>query len=115
MQEIEDCAERGFESGQFATILAMVASGMGISAVPKMAVQPARGCRFIRLANNGATRVLGATMLGRHFQTRAQRVFLQHLRYNGAKQSKMARTSVHLDHRKIPALTDEACNYASPS
>ncbi|HXF26048.1 MAG TPA: LysR family transcriptional regulator [Bryobacteraceae bacterium] len=70
-----------FESGQFATILAMVASGMGISAVPKMAVQPARGCRFIRLANNGATRVLGATMLGRHFQTRAQRVFLQHLLY----------------------------------
>jgi LysR family transcriptional regulator, hydrogen peroxide-inducible genes activator len=68
-----------FESGQFATILAMVAAGMGISAVPRMAVQPAHGCRFIRLANNTATRTLGVTMLGRHFQTRAQKVLLQHL------------------------------------
>jgi LysR family transcriptional regulator, hydrogen peroxide-inducible genes activator len=68
-----------FESGQFATILAMVAAGMGISAVPKMAVQPAPGCRFIRVANNGATRTLGVSMLGRHFQTRAQKVFIQHL------------------------------------
>ncbi|MBV8551121.1 MAG: LysR family transcriptional regulator [Acidobacteriaceae bacterium] len=68
-----------FESGQFATILAMVGAGMGVSAVPQMAVQPARGCRFLRLANDAATRTLGVSMLGRHFQTRAQKVFLQHL------------------------------------
>jgi LysR family transcriptional regulator, hydrogen peroxide-inducible genes activator len=68
-----------FESGQFATILGMVSAGMGISAVPSMAVQTAKGCRFIRIGNNDATRSLGATMLSRHFQTRAQKVFLQHL------------------------------------
>ncbi len=82
---IEACAKSRvvpnvvFESGQFATILAMVSAGMGISAVPKMAVQWARGCRFIRIANDQATRSLGVTMLSRHFQTRAQKVFLQHL------------------------------------
>jgi LysR family transcriptional regulator, hydrogen peroxide-inducible genes activator len=68
-----------FESGQFATILAMVSAGMGISAIPKMAVQSARGCRFVRIANEEATRSLGVTMLSRHFQTRAQKIFLQHL------------------------------------
>jgi LysR family transcriptional regulator, hydrogen peroxide-inducible genes activator len=68
-----------FESGQFATILAMVSAGMGISAVPKMAVQRFPGCRFIRIANDQATRSLGITMLSRHFQSRAQKVFVQHL------------------------------------
>lgn len=68
-----------FESGQFATILAMVSAGMGISAIPKMAVQSARGCRFIRIANEDAARSLGVSMLHRHFQTRAQKIFLQHL------------------------------------
>jgi LysR family transcriptional regulator, hydrogen peroxide-inducible genes activator len=68
-----------FESGQFATILGMVSAGMGISAVPSMAVQSAKGCRFIRIGNDDATRSLGVTMLSRHFQTRAQKVFLQHL------------------------------------
>lgn len=68
-----------FESGQFATILGMVSAGMGISAIPSMAVQSARGCRFIRIGNEEATRSLGVTMLSRHFQTRAQKVFLQHL------------------------------------
>lgn len=68
-----------FETGQFATILGMVSAGMGISAVPSMAVQSAKGCRFIRIGNGEAARTLGATMLSRHFQTRAQKVFLQHL------------------------------------
>ncbi|MBV9611820.1 MAG: LysR family transcriptional regulator [Acidobacteriaceae bacterium] len=68
-----------FESGQFATILGMVSAGMGISAIPRMAVQPARGCRFIRIVNKEAARSLGVTTLSRHFQTRAQKVFLQHL------------------------------------
>jgi LysR family hydrogen peroxide-inducible transcriptional activator len=68
-----------FESGQFATILAMVAAGVGISAVPKMAVQPVRGCRFIRVSNQNASRTVGVTTLVRHFQTRAEKLFLQHL------------------------------------
>jgi len=37
-----------FESGQFTTILAMVAAGTGVSVVPHMAVEPRPGCRFIR-------------------------------------------------------------------
>jgi LysR family hydrogen peroxide-inducible transcriptional activator len=68
-----------FESGQFATILAMVSANMGISAVPKMAVQSVQGCRFIRIGNEGATRNLAVAMRTRHFQTRAEQVFLQHL------------------------------------
>jgi DNA-binding transcriptional LysR family regulator len=36
-----------FESGQFATILAMVAANTGVSVVPQMAVEVREGCRFI--------------------------------------------------------------------
>jgi DNA-binding transcriptional LysR family regulator len=36
-----------FESGQFTTILAMVAAGTGVSVVPQMAVESRLGCRFI--------------------------------------------------------------------
>lgn len=68
-----------FESGQFATILGMVSAGMGISAIPNMAVQAARRCKFIPIGNEEAARSLGVTTLSRHFQTRAQKVFLQHL------------------------------------
>jgi LysR family transcriptional regulator, hydrogen peroxide-inducible genes activator len=68
-----------FESGQFATILAMVSAGMGISAVPRMALQSVRGCRFIRISNEGATRTLSVAISSRHFQTRAEKMFLQHL------------------------------------
>ncbi|MGH9655193.1 MAG: LysR family transcriptional regulator [Bryobacteraceae bacterium] len=67
-----------FESGQFATILAMVSAGMGISAVPRMAVQPVRGCRFVPIANRNASRTVGMTSLGRHFQTRAEKIFRQY-------------------------------------
>lgn len=68
-----------FESGQFATILAMVSAGIGISAVPQMAVQPVRGCRFVRIGNQNASRTVGVTMLARHYQTRAEKLFLQHV------------------------------------
>jgi LysR family hydrogen peroxide-inducible transcriptional activator len=68
-----------FESGQFATILGLVSAGMGISAVPKMAVQPVRGCKFIPLSNKNAVRRIGVLILSRHFQTRAERILLQHL------------------------------------
>jgi len=68
-----------FESGQFATILAMVSAGMGISAVPRMAVQSVRGCRFIRIGNPDAARSIAVVRRSRHFQTRAEKVFLRHL------------------------------------
>jgi Transcriptional regulator len=68
-----------FESGQFATILGMVSAGMGISAVPRMAVQPVSGCKFIPLSNKNAVRRIGVVTLSRHFQTRAEKLFLQGL------------------------------------
>jgi len=68
-----------FESGQFETILAMVSAGAGVSAVPAMAARPVKGCRYLRIADHRARRRVGAIMLRRHFETRAQRVFLRHL------------------------------------
>jgi len=69
-----------FESGQFATILAMVAAGMGVSLVPAMAVEPRKGCRFVRVADQSACRRVGIVRLKQHFATRAQSALLEHLR-----------------------------------
>jgi len=69
-----------FESGQFATILAMVSAGMGVSAVPAMAVEEGAGRRYVRVAGARAGRRIGAAV-GRHrFETRAMRAFLAHLK-----------------------------------
>jgi LysR family hydrogen peroxide-inducible transcriptional activator len=69
-----------FESGQFATILAMVAAGMGVSLVPAMAVEARKGCRFVRVADQSACRRVGIVRLKQHFATRAQSALLEHLR-----------------------------------
>ncbi len=68
-----------FESGQFATILAMVAAGMGVSAVPEMAVQPVRGCRFVPIEGRQSLRRIGLLRMSHHYQTCAQRAFLGHV------------------------------------
>jgi LysR family transcriptional regulator, hydrogen peroxide-inducible genes activator len=68
-----------FESGQFATIMAMVAAGVGVSLVPEMAVEQGKGCRFIPLADAGAFRRIGVAQLRRHFRSRVHRAFLEHL------------------------------------
>lgn len=68
-----------FESGQFATILAMVAANTGVSVVPQMAVEKREGCRFIPIADEGAYRRVGVVQLKQHFCSRAQQTFLQHL------------------------------------
>ena len=68
-----------FESGQFATILAMVAAGTGVSVVPQMAVEPRPGCRFIPLSDEGAFRRVGIVQLKQHFRSRAHQAFLQHI------------------------------------
>jgi LysR family hydrogen peroxide-inducible transcriptional activator len=69
-----------FESGQFATILAMVSAGMGVSAVPAMAVQPHPGCKFIPIAGKHSTRKVGIITLRHHYKTRAQRLLMKQLR-----------------------------------
>jgi LysR family hydrogen peroxide-inducible transcriptional activator len=69
-----------FESGQFATILAMVSAGMGVSAVPAMAVQPQPGCKFIPISGKHSTRIVGIVTSRHHYQSRAQRLLIQHMR-----------------------------------
>lgn len=66
-----------FESGQFATILAMVATGLGVSVVPEMAVEQRAGCRFIPLADESAYRRVGIVELKQHFRSSVHRAFLE--------------------------------------
>jgi LysR family transcriptional regulator, hydrogen peroxide-inducible genes activator len=69
-----------FESGQFATILAMVSAGMGVSAVPAMAVQPQPGCKFIPISGKRSTRIVGMLTSRQHYQSRAQRLLMKKMR-----------------------------------
>ena len=69
-----------FESGQFATIMAMVSAGMGVSAVPAMAVQPRPGCKFIPISGKHSTRKVGIVTSRHHYQSRAQRLLMKHMR-----------------------------------
>lgn len=68
-----------FESGQFATILAMVSAGMGVSVVPQMAVSETRGCRFVLISDKSICRRIGVARLKYRYPTRAQRSVLEHL------------------------------------
>jgi LysR family hydrogen peroxide-inducible transcriptional activator len=68
-----------FESGQFTTILAMVAAGTGVSVVPEMAVEKREGCRFLLLADEGSYRRVGIVQLKQHFRSRVHRAFVEHL------------------------------------
>lgn len=69
-----------FESGQFATILAMVSAGLGVSAVPAMAVQPHPGCQFVPISGKHSTRVVGLVTSRHHYQSRAQRLLMRQMR-----------------------------------
>jgi LysR family hydrogen peroxide-inducible transcriptional activator len=68
-----------FECGQFATILAMVAAGTGVSVVPEMAVSEIEGCRFIPLKDESAYRRVGLLQLKQHFRSRVHRAFVRYL------------------------------------
>jgi LysR family hydrogen peroxide-inducible transcriptional activator len=59
------------------TIIAMVSAGIGVSAVPAMAVQPVPACRFIRIADKNGKRKIGVIRLRHHFEARAQTGFGQ--------------------------------------
>ena len=84
-----------FESGQFATILAMVSAGMGVSAVPAMAVQPQAGCKFIPISGKHSTRKVGIVTLRHHFQSRAQRLLMRQMREAcGSRRSQTAALSL---------------------
>jgi LysR family transcriptional regulator, hydrogen peroxide-inducible genes activator len=68
-----------FESGQFSSLLSMVAAGMGVSLVPEMALDKKSTCAYIPLADVRATRTIGAVRLrGRSF-SRLHNAFLSQL------------------------------------
>lgn len=69
-----------FESGQFATILAMVSAGQGVSAVPAMAVQPHPGCKFIPISGKHSTRKVSIVTSRHHYQSHAQRLLMKQMR-----------------------------------
>jgi LysR family transcriptional regulator, hydrogen peroxide-inducible genes activator len=69
-----------FESGQFSSILSMVGTGMGVSIVPEMAIEKDSRCRYVRIADDEATRTIGATVLRGRSLTRLHHAFLAHLR-----------------------------------
>lgn len=57
-----------FESGQFSSLLGMVAAGIGVSLIPEMAIDRNVGCRYVRLTDAHATRTIVAAVLrGRSF------------------------------------------------
>ena len=82
-----------FESGQFTTILAMVAAGVGLSIVPEMAVDYRLSCRFIPLADEGVDRRVGILQLKRHFRSRVHRAFVEHLQTRKPTSKALARTA----------------------
>jgi LysR family transcriptional regulator, hydrogen peroxide-inducible genes activator len=69
-----------FESGQFSSVLGMVAAGVGVSLVPEMAIDRNAGCRYVKLSDAAATRTIVAAVLrGRSFN-RVQQAFVDGIR-----------------------------------
>ena len=69
-----------FESGQFSSLLGMVAAGVGISLIPEMAIDKNAGCRYVRLRDARATRtIVVAALRGRTFNL-AQQAFVSRVR-----------------------------------
>src|ERR1700723_1238374 len=65
-----------FESGQFSSLLGMVAAGVGVSLVPEMAIDRNVACRYVRLSDVQATRtIVTAVVRGRSFN-RVQQSFI---------------------------------------
>jgi len=80
-----------FESGQFSTIVSMVATGMGVSVVPAMAVERHTGCKFVRINDERVVRIVGLAQLKHRFKTRAQCALTDQLRrYAQARASGLA-------------------------
>ena len=69
-----------FESGQFSSLLGMVAAGVGVTLVPEMAIDKNADCRYIRIGDARATRTIVAAVLrGRSFN-RVQQAFLSRIK-----------------------------------
>jgi LysR family hydrogen peroxide-inducible transcriptional activator len=74
-----------FESGQFSSLLGMVAAGVGVSLIPEMAIDRNAGCRYVRVSDTKATRtIVAAVVRGRSFN-RVQRAFLAGMKGGAAE------------------------------
>jgi LysR family hydrogen peroxide-inducible transcriptional activator len=74
-----------FESGQFSSILGMVAAGIGLSLVPEMAVDRHARCRYVRLRESRAVRtIVLASLRGRSFN-RVQKLLAAGIRQGTRK------------------------------
>jgi LysR family hydrogen peroxide-inducible transcriptional activator len=73
-----------FESGQFSSLLSMVAAEMGVSIVPEMAIEKSTRCRYVKIADASATRTIAALVLRGRSLSRAHLGFLEHLRDSSA-------------------------------
>jgi LysR family transcriptional regulator, hydrogen peroxide-inducible genes activator len=69
-----------FESGQFSSLLAMVAAGVGVSLVPEMAIDRNVSCRYVRLNDAQATRTIVAAVLRGRSLNRVQKAFVSGIR-----------------------------------
>jgi len=69
-----------FESGQFSSILGMVAAGLGISVAPEMALEHRQDCSFVLVDDARASRTIGVASVKGHYLGRAPQAFLAYLR-----------------------------------
>jgi LysR family hydrogen peroxide-inducible transcriptional activator len=69
-----------FESGQFSSLLGMVAAGVGVSLVPEMALDKNARCSYVRISDAQASRTIVAAVLRSRSFNRVQQAFLEHLR-----------------------------------
>ncbi|WP_263409599.1 LysR family transcriptional regulator [Terriglobus tenax] len=76
-----------FESGQFSSLLGMVAAGLGVTLVPEMAIDRSANCCYVPLKESRAIRtVVAAVLRGRSFN-RVQQAFLAGIRKREKKAS----------------------------
>ena len=79
-----------FESGQFSSLLGMVAAGVGVTLVPEMAIDRRAGCRYVQISDAQAFRTIAAARLkGRSFSG-VQQAFLDHFGVGTQARSKTA-------------------------
>src|ERR1700689_833696 len=81
-----------FESGQFSSLLGMVAAGVGVSLVPEMAIDRHVGCRYVRISDMQATRTIVVAVLRGRNLNRVQRAFVSGMK-GRATEARLGKTS----------------------
>ena len=74
-----------FESGQFSSLLGMVAAGVGVSLIPEMAIDRNSGCRYVRISDTHATRTIVAAVLRARSFNRVQHAFVSGVKGRAAE------------------------------